>query len=173
MHFSAGVVVPPGTSWEDAEKLVEEAMAPHREGINEDGWWDWWQIGGRYTGKYSEYDPKADPANTETCYLCEGTGRREDAERFGAGWMEWTGGCNGCMGKGTRIKWATDWATHDGDICPVEFALNTQVPYTALLPDGTAVGIEFATDKEAHYQRVRQALEPYRSQWLVVVDYHS
>lgn len=167
-------MVPPGTSRDDAEKLVAEAFAPYCEHDNDEGWWDFWQIGGRFTGKYSEYDPEADPANTETCWLCQGTGKRPDAEQFGQAWVEATGGCNSCMGKGVALNWPTKWVAHDGDICPVEFALNTQPPFTALLPDGTVIGAsEWPDDQEAHYQRVREALAPYRDQWLVVVDYHS
>jgi len=67
-----------------------------------DSRWDWWQIGGRYTGKFQpDYNPETDPANIETCHVCGGTGRRAD--------MVVPSGCNGCHGNGKRVKWPSDW----------------------------------------------------------------
>lgn len=64
--------------------------------------WDWWQIGGRWTGMLAiSYDPSEDPENKERCFLCGGTGKRED--------MECVSGCNGCKGTGISIKWPTQW----------------------------------------------------------------
>lgn len=66
--------------------------------------WDWWQVGGRYSGRFAvNYDPSEDPANKESCWLCHGTGKRED--------MEVIAGCNGCGGTGVAIKWPTRWRT--------------------------------------------------------------
>lgn len=60
--------------------------------------WDWWQIGGRYTGKFvPNYDPETDKANQEVCWLCRGTGKRPD--------MVVANGCNGCSGSGIATKW--------------------------------------------------------------------
>lgn len=67
--------------------------------------WDGWQIGGRYSGKFSAgYDPEKDPANQESCFLCGGTGRRSD--------MVVKDGCNGCGGTGRRTKWPSGWVDH-------------------------------------------------------------
>lgn len=64
--------------------------------------WDWWQIGGRFNGKFQpHYDPDKDPANRETCWLCVGTGKRRD--------MVCDNGCNGCQGTGVMTKWPTKW----------------------------------------------------------------
>jgi len=64
--------------------------------------WDWWSVGGRWGGMLApDYDPHADPANKETCFLCAGTGTRTD--------MDVAGGCNGCAGTGLRLKHASDW----------------------------------------------------------------
>lgn len=64
--------------------------------------WDWWTVGGRYTGKLAAgYDPAKDPANTETCWLCGGTGKRTD--------MLVENGCNGCDGTGRKLTFASDW----------------------------------------------------------------
>lgn len=66
--------------------------------------WDWWQIGGRFTGQLSlvEYDPAKDPDNIELCWLCNGTGTRTDM-------MVVANGCNGCRGTGHKTKWPTEW----------------------------------------------------------------
>ena len=52
---------------------------------NPDAKWDWFQIGGRWSGFFEpEYDPNDDPANTITCSLCSGTGDRP-------GWVSYEG----------------------------------------------------------------------------------
>jgi hypothetical protein len=92
------------------EDQVNEQMAPFQE----ESWfengsrWDWFQIGGRYTGKLSDYDPETDPENQQVCDLCHGTGKRLG--------MECENGCNGCQGKGVHTKWPTQWRHYDGDI---------------------------------------------------------
>lgn len=64
--------------------------------------WDWWQVGGRYTGLLTpDYDPETDPVNQEKCFLCGGTGKRLD--------MQVENGCNGCRGTGRKTKWPSEW----------------------------------------------------------------
>jgi hypothetical protein len=69
---------------------------------NPDKKWDWYQIGGRWTGALvPHYDPAEDPDNREKCWLCDGVGKRPDVrERVP---------CNGCGGSGVRTKWPTKW----------------------------------------------------------------
>jgi hypothetical protein len=72
--------------------------------------WDWWTVGGRYSGRLAAgYDPEKDPSNLEKCFLCQGTGKRNDelgrAHRLTN--PEYT--CNGCDGKGTSVKWPSSW----------------------------------------------------------------
>lgn len=48
--------------------------------------WDWWQVGGRWTGFFTEgdedpYDPALDPRNYEPCPICDQTGKRYWRER--------------------------------------------------------------------------------------------
>lgn len=48
---------------------------------NPDSQWDWWQVGGRWTGAFTAadeqpYEPGMDPGNIETCVICGGTGKR-------------------------------------------------------------------------------------------------
>lgn len=64
--------------------------------------WDWWQIGGRWTGHFAPgYKPDKDPENRRTCRLCFGTGKRPD--------MKCENGCNGCRGTGIETKWPSEW----------------------------------------------------------------
>lgn len=131
MHYGCLVVLP-GCYDGEIEEAVEKMLAPYSENLevalvtDEDGetywtnprsFWDWWQIGGRWTGYLSDYDPNLDPNNIETCTPCGGSGTRPDGvERFGAEWAEANNGCNGCNGTGMRISWPTQWAKHEGDI---------------------------------------------------------
>src|SRR5258706_5833810 len=70
--------------------------------------WDWWQVGGRWTGMLiPHYDPSEDERNKETCTLCKGTGKRAD--------MTDQEKCNGCNGTGISKKWPTSWARIEGD----------------------------------------------------------
>lgn len=134
MHYGALVVIP-GCYVGDIEEAVEKLLAPFDESLevelspidpdypdepqymhNPRSFWDWWQIGGRWTGYLSDYDPHLDPANIETCHLCAGSGLRNDqlGRDQRARDPEYT--CNGCGGKGAAIAWPTSWRRHDGDI---------------------------------------------------------
>jgi hypothetical protein len=95
--------------------------------------WDCWTVGGRYTSILRpDYDPRADPANYEQCWLCGGTGDRpgwvfyEDGERlFKDDWARECQGCNGCQGAGKMLKSAYDWKQVEWDsplVRDVDFA---------------------------------------------------
>lgn len=119
MHYSVLVLIPEADL--PVEDMVAAMLAPFNKNQHEEGHWDWYQIGGRWTGRLSGYDPQADPDNIETCHLCNGTGERPGGrEQFGDEWYEWCHGCNGCQGKGTAIKWPNQWKHHEGDIMPVD-----------------------------------------------------
>jgi len=92
--------------------LVDESGEVIRciDRTNPNATWDWWQLGGRYSGRLAAgYDPEKDPANMETCWLCDGTGKRDDeiGRQCRAGNPEYT--CNGCQGKGHSVKWPSKW----------------------------------------------------------------
>lgn len=77
---------------------------------NPDGKWDYWTLGGRYAGRLKpHYDPEKDPDNQEKCFLCYGTGVRDDdiAREQRLSKPEYQ--CNGCNGKGMRPKWPSKW----------------------------------------------------------------
>jgi hypothetical protein len=139
-HFSVLVLIPSDTS--DVPEAVETMLAPFdengqffREGDENTppSRWDWWTIGGRWTGSLDGYDPRTDPANLEPCDLCGGTGDRA-AWRNEPRQNQVPSGCNGCDGKGIRVKWTL--APHDGDIQPVAAIADGFVPYALVTPDG-------------------------------------
>lgn len=127
MHYLALVLIPGGG---DVDELVAEAMAPYDEALeiepfiedgetyqhNPVGFWDWFQIGGRWTGHLSGYDPAEDPRLMDVCDLCQGTGMRVDqlGRTLRAEDPDYT--CNGCSGKGKRLLWPSEWPRHDGDV---------------------------------------------------------
>ncbi len=170
-HYLAAVVVPARTTRIDAEEYVRSALAPWSEEVREDGFWDWWQIGGRWTGIYSGFDPSTAPENIEECWLCRGSGVRPDGRS--------AGGCNGCDGQGRRAKWPSSWAAHDGDVQPVASLLrpSSRMPFTLVVPDVTIMhkevwnGVAWIPDASDEDMRVMLARMP--SAWFAVVDYHS
>lgn len=76
--------------------------------------WDWWVVGGRYTGIMGGYDPCKDPRNYERCIHCGGSGSRKDFDysgeqgnwaRAGQPIFPCVGtGCNACLGAGKLLK---------------------------------------------------------------------
>jgi len=112
MHIFTLVLLPKDVS--DIETGVSKKLEPFNECTNENGFYDRYQIGGRWTGTLSkEYDPTKDPRNIETCNLCGGTGKRKDSD------YEWHGGCNGCNGTGKSLKWPTEWVKSPTDVVTV------------------------------------------------------
>jgi hypothetical protein len=127
MHYYALAIVP---AEGDLNELLDETLAPyseHREDVDIDKIplsWDWYQVGGRFSGRLGDYDPQHDPRNWEDCDLCKETpGLRND--RLGKEHREANPdyGCNGCdqyrkiTGKpGVRVKWPTEWAGNPGDV---------------------------------------------------------
>jgi hypothetical protein len=121
-HAAILVAINGAFTQEEVKEAVTEQMAPFDENgewFGNGSRWDWWVIGGRYVGLLDEYDPAADPANTEVCSLCSGTGIRPGGrEEFGAEWFESVKGCNGCQGAGTHVAWS--YQPHVQDIMRVK-----------------------------------------------------
>lgn len=91
------------------------------DGENEAGWWDWFQIGGRWKGAHVPgYNADKDPAHQKQCDLCRGTGKRNDAVGRSMRAEDPSYGCNGCSGTGTMVTWPTQWGPHKKDILAVE-----------------------------------------------------
>jgi len=181
MHFHCEIVIPEDG---DVTEAVERAMAPFRDTESEGQArpafdFDWYQIGGRYTGSKSDYDPATDPQNIETCRLCNGTGQRSDPLGLAAREKNPAYSCNGCDGAGTCTKWPTQWASHAGDIIPVSATPDTLRAYTLILPNGTVLVQENWNgekwEKTGFDGNVLAALRAHdiNNGRLVTVDYHS
>ena len=106
MHYSNLVIVEKQEG-RDVKAAVDEAMK-YGKGL----WWDFYMIGGRWTGLFDGYDPESDQALLQTCWLCHGTGVRPD--------MQVKDGCNGCAGTGKERRWPTQWPFRESDVIPVE-----------------------------------------------------
>lgn len=166
----------------DPREAVARLLAPYEEALGQDPKWDWWTIGGRWTGMLDGYDPTKDPTNIETCDQCRGTGRRTDA--VGADIRKLNPGftCNGCEGNGRRVKWPTDWAPHAGDVARVDaLPQPLRVPFAVVTPDGAwhergrmgwwaAVADE--KDRDTWADEVRALLDANPSATAVIVDCH-
>lgn len=145
MHYLSYVAVKP--NGKPLEAQVAEIMEPHREWYNEEtdesgGIWDWYQAGGRWTGFFDDYEPEKDPRNIETCDLCQGSGKRNDALGLDARQRDPSYTCNGCSGKGQRVKWPTQWAAYEGDIMPIDSLTqgdDEKVPYTFFVNPDKAI----------------------------------
>lgn len=86
------------------------ATGTYRSTYNPQSKWDWWVIGGRWNGWLAppEAQPEKDPDNWKTCWLCQGTGMRNDeiGRQTREENPEYT--CNGCGGKGKSLVWPTE-----------------------------------------------------------------
>lgn len=170
MHYHAEVWI---ADKYEAEELVAAAMEPYNEETakRREGLWDWWVIGGRWSGVHAKIDPTKDPANYEVCFLCCGTGKRRDVvdalnggplppfarggpdpifgEDRGAPWDEKKlreyldeYGCNGCEGTGQTLKHAPNFQPIDSDILPVGEIAPDLTAQTVILP-GRMETVEF------------------------------
>ena len=203
MHYHAEVWVSKpralfGSSFkESTDRAVEIAMAPHQENEDGDGWWDWYQIGGRYTGRHDpSYDPSGDPANIEKCPTCNGTGFRTDKGGKEERVKDPTYTCNACgdfildenkkivgwkhgpAGAGKRAKWPTSWVPFAGDVMEVRDIPELLSCYTLVVKGQVEQervwnGEDFvATDFDGLVVPKLKELG-ITDGYLVTVDYHS
>ncbi len=85
----------------EAKEAAESFMDEYADAV-----YDWYQIGGRWSGTLTGFNPEDDPDNREPCGQCNGAG------------------CPHCEGGGTTAKWPTEWAEREDDILPLERCLN-------------------------------------------------
>jgi hypothetical protein len=154
---------------------VAEVMAPYEEQVG--GWWDWWQIGGRWSGIHTNYDPNKDERNIEVCSQCEGSGMRMDAigRKARRENPEYT--CNGCDGKVTRPVWPTNRAMHEGDVISVSEIKDNLDCYTLIINDSVLHEKEWNGkdwNKTSFDGKVAKKLAELKitEGFLVTVDYH-
>lgn len=189
MHYLIGVILPFQYDGEKLNDAIAEILKPwdENDGDNENGRWDWWSLGGRWTGVWSDYDPAKDPANHEKCWLCHGTGLRNDATGRAHRVQNPDYTCNGCgydqgPTPGIKLKWPTDWVKKPGlDVVPIPKLLaaeDAQLPYAiAAAPD---VWLERETWDGNDFVKcpdwpaiARAALEIRRDCFIAAVDIHS
>lgn len=175
MHYLAYVLIPADGS---PDAHVERLMAPHCESNNcERGFWDFWQIGGRWTGYLSGVDPAKDPLNHERCPLCRMTpGVRYDLDPEGKPCNGCTHGADADLAAGVRVKWPTQWVTDLGDVLSAPFNITDEkLPHTLVLEGNASQseawdGNSFVPNAE-HEATCRHALSTHTGR-LVIVDYH-
>ena len=180
MHYKVIVIIekpdPDAPFLPAVESAVEHKLRRFGDGAE----WDWYQIGGRYTGGFDGYDPDADARNMEKCWLCGGTGDR----------ASWRGepkanqhptGCNGCAGKGFAVTWPTQWPTRPEDVMPVAQMTDEQLKTFAVVVSGDWFGRE-RYEPWREYGEAFQAQSMPTLEWLkreygdhlaVIVDCHN
>ena len=152
MHYHCEVWIPNN---QNVEEEVSEAMEPYSEELGEKGFWDWYQIGGRWKGSHVPgYDPDKDPANLVSNRI---TGTLE-------------------------IAWPTKWIAHTKDIIPVSEIPDSLSCATLILPDKVFKYTEYIPDGPTLEERIKKT--PFNTKeelkarglntgYLVTVDYHS
>ena len=178
---------------QETEEWTDDNGRKHKETYwrNPNGFYDWYQIGGRFTGSHDNYDPYKDRRNWQTCRLCEGTGYRNDEMGKETREKDPSYTCNACghydhdkkqwthgdTPQGMEIVWPTHFAEHKGDIIPVNQATDDLTCYTLII--GKDIfhikewdGNTFATT--GFDGKVKQKLGQLRitDGYLVTVDYH-
>ncbi len=149
--------------------------------------WDWFQIGGRWTGLLDpSYDPAKDPRNQKPCDLCNGTGLRNDEVGQKQRALDPTYGCNGCKG-GVMQKWPTCWAPapEGGNIAPISTILkhlddgHDILTFAIVRPTGEWLEKGemgwwacVSNEKENWPAAARSVLKEYQDSWGIVVDCH-
>lgn len=139
MHKGVILLVQADDRDEATDKAVE-FLEGHQDSV-----FDWYALGGRWTGLLTGYNPETDPKNTETCTLCAGTGTRKD--------MKVENGCNGCAGKGEAVKWPTQWGAYDGDVSPLGAVLEKVKEYAGDTSAKIAAGRKSAAEAAAKGDR--------------------
>jgi len=158
---------------------------------NPESQWDWYEIGGRWTGLYSDYDPYKDEANQEVCCICKGTGIRDDwatvnengTKTFKDDWAKKCNGCNGCLGTGKHTKFSLK--DFDGDILPASAVLSMfeekGAPFAILTPEGDWVErgkmgwwgmVSNEKDQNAWNEAAKRVIDKFSNCTAVVADCH-
>lgn len=159
----------------------------YKSSYNPKSKWDWYQIGGRWTGMLDpDYDPAKDPRNQAPCELCNGTGMRTDKVGQDIRAKDPTFTCNGCK-EGVKTRWPSLWVEppEGSNIAPVKTVLkhidngHNLLPFAIVRPTGewlekgemgwwAMISNEKANWKDA----ARSVLEEYVDSWVIVVDCH-
>ncbi len=188
MHYHAEIWI---AEKEDFEAQVKNILVPFEKRYideNLEGFWDWYQIGGRWTGIHTGYDPYEDERNLEICRICNGTGFRMDGLGQKHRETDPTYSCNGCgeydkemklwrQGNGKSVKWPTNFAFYEGDVISVSEVENDLECYMLIVGDKIFQdkvwnGKNFVdTDSNGNVMETLRGLD-INSGYLVTVDYH-
>lgn len=126
--------------WQGSEGEIDEDGIFYWSTYNEEAQWDWYQIGGRWSGMLANINPEDNPQNYEVCVLCQGTGIRNDEVGLGLRKENPEFTCNGCDGKGKSLKWHTQWVDSGGNIASVSEVLRQMEKdslfFALVTPDG-------------------------------------
>jgi hypothetical protein len=200
MHYLIGVILPFKYDGEKLNDAIAEILKPWDENAelvettdddgdtyrhNPNGKWDWWQLGGRWTGVWSDYDPAKDPLNHQTCWLCQGTGLRNDETGRACRVEHPDYTCNGCgreTKSGFMLKHASQWVKRpDLDVISIPALLaikDRRLPYAiAAAPDVWLEKETWTGEKWVECPDwtavATSALENRRDCWIAAVDIHS
>ncbi|HET7713886.1 MAG TPA: hypothetical protein VFK94_06625 [Patescibacteria group bacterium] len=201
-HFAVLVLVDHETPKENLEAEVARLLAPYDEngewfrpegGGKPESKWDWWVIGGRWSGALGGNDPKYDPAmnpiNYSRCRYCDGSGTRSDMNPR----PDWSRqadplhpvigeGCNVCHGTGWEFRFG-DWVVpEDGNIRRLKDVPETFDPFALVTPNGEwhergRMGwFGVAHDEKSMVEWRKNWAEQVRNlhpdTWAVIVDCH-
>lgn len=205
-HFAGVVLVEPsrlnGLGQDAAFDAVFDLVSRYQETDEwgEDGTrYDWYQVGGRFTGLFDQYDPIADEANYATCKFCEGTGTTTQAvaDQYPA-YLEHVGKpCIQCnVGHGGEQKLFPgrslnfQFEPHAGDVVParnIDIERMRGIPSVIVTPDGewherARYGMFAAElpDEEGNEPKSKdewtpefcRLLDEHRDKIAVLVDFH-
>jgi len=200
MHFHAEIWIPNklkiGSS--KLEKTIEDIMLPYYDGFNESEYdedsvppitfFDWYSIGGRWTGAHDKYDPYKDTANEQLCFICKGTGDRPEwvtyninNERiFTDDWAKKCNGCNACHGTGVDFVHPSRFKPYKGDIIAVSDIPDDFDCYTLIVGSEVFMCEDIfapvAEQEDGGFNgKVKEKLADLgvKSGYLVTVDYHN
>lgn len=177
MHYHTEVWLPEVLPYDEAVSMVEEILDPfcfEGEGKRTRPFMDYFDVGGRWTGAHTNYDPQQNPDNYQTCDMCEGSGNRSDGSPYR--------GCNVCNGTGLKIKWSL--VPYEGDVItpdklPDDYHCYTFVYIkngkTHVTHDETWQRATKSFKKSSHHGNVKVLMKKHglKGGCLVTVDYHS
>jgi hypothetical protein len=206
MHYHAEIFI---NNLLDIDAEVEKIMAPFDENLdieekededgdkywhNPNGFWDWFQIGGRWSGVHTGYDPSTDKDNYEKCFICEGTGFRNDRLGVERRSSDPSYTCNGCgerkeengvvtwahgkFGPGLTLKFQSNFKRYFGDVINVSDIKDDFYCYTLMVGKEcfhkevwngeTFVNTEFDGNVKGKLLELN-----ITKGYLVTVDYHT
>jgi hypothetical protein len=145
MHASCLVIVPAEYA-DELESVVTAFMEPYNEHHNDEGWWDWWRIGGRWDGHHL------------------GLASLPEETHYSAAWE------NPKRNMGD-VKVAAEWQTFT--VVSPEGYKHARCYNPEWVDNGYPPDVPAELDTPDFHQWRAEQLLKYRDGVAVVVDYHS